>query len=157
MKRVLVFLCLIFLINAGATGQSARAALEVYEEGPVWHMIYMRTGPGSREAYLDSLSRTWIKQIELAEQMGFVLDHHVLTKWPGNLDDWNVLIIEIFPNMASYDSFWENWALVDAQILPDQRQQDAVSAEVVAKRTMLGVQIAREVFLKPPGTVNQNQ
>jgi len=156
MKQIFVFLCLLFLTGTGANGQSARTALEVYEEGPVWHMIHMRTAPGSREAYLDSLSRTWIKQVELAEKMGFVLGHHILTKWPANPDDWDVLIIEIFPNMAAYDSFWENWALVDAQILPDPREQDAVGAEVVATRTMLGVQISREIFLKPPGNANQN-
>jgi len=136
------------LFTSNALAQSAREVRESYVEGPVWHMIYMRTASGQREAYLKSLSGVWREQVELAEVMGFVLDHHVLTKWPSDPDDWDVLIIEIFPNMAAYDTFWEDWAKVDAKILEDAERQKEIQAAVVAERTMLGVQIAREVTFK---------
>ena len=136
------------LFSTQAYAQSAREVRESYEEGPVWHMIYMRTAPGHREAYLKSLSGVWRDQVELAEKMGFVVDHHVLTKWPSDPSDWDVLIIEIFPNMAAYDTFWEDWAKVDAKILEDEERQKEIQAAVVAERTMLGVQIAREVTFK---------
>jgi hypothetical protein len=116
----------------------------------VWHMIHVRTGSGQREAYLDDLSRTWVRQVALAEEMGFVLRHHVLTKWPSDTDDWDVMIVEVFPNMAAYDTFWENWARVDAKVLADREQEATAMKEVAAVRTMLGVQIAREIFLQPP-------
>jgi len=38
----------ILALSAVAHAQSARSALEVYDEGAVWHMIYIRTGPGHR-------------------------------------------------------------------------------------------------------------
>ena len=38
------FLYLLFLIDTDANGYSARTALKVYEEGPVWHMIYIPIG-----------------------------------------------------------------------------------------------------------------
>ena len=149
----IVFLVMGLAALAGAPAahaQSARTVLDVYDEGPVWHMIYVRTGPGQREAYLDSLSGTWTAQVELAEEMGFVLDHHVLTKWPTSPDDWDVLIIEIFPDMAAYDTFWEDWARVDAAILESREDEAEVSARVTAERTLLGIHVAREVFLNPP-------
>ena len=123
--------------------------MEIYNEGPVWHMIYLRTASGHRERYLDALRRTWTQQVTLAEEMGFVLDHHVLTKWPGDEDDWDVLIIEIFPNMASYDSFWENWAQVDDQILASRDVEEQVGEQVRAERRLIGVKIAREVLFRP--------
>lgn len=141
---------LLFIVSATvapAAAQSARNVLETYDEGPVWHMIYMRTGPGQRTQYLESLSGVWRQQVELAEEMGFVLDHRVLTKWPSSPDDWDVLIIEVFPNMGAYDSFWENWAKVDAEIL-SREDDDAANASVRAERTMLGVQSAREVIFR---------
>ncbi len=140
---------LLFMFAATATpaaAQSARNVLETYDEGPVWHMIYMRTGPGQHTQYLESLSGVWKQQIELAEEMGFVLDHRVLTKWPSSPDDWDVLIIEVFPNMAAYDSFWENWAEVDAEVLRTREAEAEAGEQVRAERIMLGVQIAREVL-----------
>jgi len=140
---------LLFIVAATAApaaAQSARNVLETYDEGPVWHMIYMRTGPGQRAQYLKSLSGVWKQQIDLAKEMGFVLDHRVLTKWPSSTDDWDVLIIEVFPNMAAYDSFWENWAEVDAEIHRSREAEAKAGEQVRAERTMLGVQIAREVI-----------
>lgn len=133
---------------APAHAQSARTVMETYDEGSVWHMIYMRTGPGQQTQYIESLSGVWKQQIELAEEMGFVLDHHVLAKWPASPGDWDVLIIEIFPNMAAYDEFWENWAKVDAEILRTRQQEQEAGERVRAERTMLGVQIAREVLFR---------
>lgn len=145
----LAALLFIFAATANpAAAQSARDVLETYDEGPVWHMIYMRTGPGQRTQYLESLSGVWKQQIDLAEEMGFVLDHRVLTKWPSSTDDWDVLIIEVFPNMAAYDSFWENWAEVDAEILRNREDEVEANASIRAERTLLGVQSAREVIFR---------
>jgi hypothetical protein len=69
---------------------------------------------------------------------------------PANPDDWDVLIIEIFPNMASYDTFWKDWAEVDAEIVADRAQEQEGTTRINAVRTMLGVQIGREVHLKSP-------
>jgi hypothetical protein len=90
-------------------GQNARAALETYEEGPVWQIMTFRIPPANRELHLKNLATVWEHQAKLAQETGFLLDYKVLTKWPASPDDWNVMLIEIFPSMASYDDFWENW------------------------------------------------
>ncbi|HEX9563766.1 MAG TPA: hypothetical protein VF981_07335 [Gemmatimonadaceae bacterium] len=136
-----------WLLAGPAGAQTARPALEIYHQGPVWHMIKVRTAPGQQNAYLQQLAGTWSRQVRLAEEMGFVLDHHVLTKWPADPADWDVLIIEIFPNMASYDTFLENWARVDAAVLPAEEREGG-QVDLNAIRTTLGVQIAREVRFK---------
>ena len=139
----------LFALPEVAKAQSARSVLELYDEGEVWHMIYIRTESGHRERYLEALNTTWEKQAALAEELGFLVDHHVLTKWPGDPEDWDVLIIEIFPNMAFYDSFWENWARVDEQTLETREEEENVGEQVRAERELLGVHIAREVLFKP--------
>ncbi len=137
-------------LSASAEAQLARSALEIYREGPVWHMIKIRTASGKREAYLDTMSRTWQRQVALAEEMGFVLTHHVLTKWPPDEDDWDVMIVELFPNMAAYDEFWQNWAKVDAATIPSRDDESQVMTDIAAIRTFQGVEIAREIFFLPP-------
>jgi hypothetical protein len=79
-----------------------------------------------------------------------VLQHHVITKWPASPEDWDVLIIEIFPNMASYDTFWKDWAEVDAEIVADRAQEQEGTTRINVVRTMLGVQIGREIHLNSP-------
>ena len=143
----LAILCAFTIYPANA--QLARSALEIYEEGPVWHMIKIRTASGKREVHLDSLSRLWRKQVKLAEKMGFVLKHHVLTKWPHDESDWDVMIIEVFPNMAAYDEFWQNWAKVDAAILPSRTGETEAMTNLAEFRTFQGVEISREVFFLP--------
>ena len=144
-----IFLAALLTPANPISAQSARSALEIYEEGNVWHMIFVRTGQGMRERYLDNLSQTWQRQVEMAEQLGFVVSHNVLTKWPTNKDDWDVMIIEIFPNMAAYDTFWENWARVDEAILQDPELERNQGTLLNAEREILGIQIAREVLFRP--------
>lgn len=131
-----------------AHSQSARSVLEVYDEGPVWHMVFVRTETGHREAYLDNLGKVFRVQMELAKDMGFVLDYKVIAKWPASPDDWDVLIIEKFPNMAAYDTFWEDFARVDAAVLNDPEMERQIAGLLNAERKLLGYQIGREVILK---------
>jgi len=53
--------------------------------------------------------------LKLAVKKGVLVDYKVLTKWSSSPDDWNIMVIEIFPNMASYDTFWKDWAAIDAE------------------------------------------
>jgi hypothetical protein len=54
-----------------------------------------------------------------------LVDYKVLTKWSSNPDDWNIMVIEMFPNMASYDTFWEDWAAIDVETVdkPEFRER----------------------------------
>jgi hypothetical protein len=117
--------------------QTARTALETYEEGPVWQMMtYIATA--------------WEHQLKLAVKKGVLVDYKVLTKWSSNPDDWNIMVIEMFPNMASYDTFWEDWAAIDVETVdkPEFRER-LTSLKTTADTQFLGTVFAREVRLKP--------
>ncbi len=66
-----------------AHAQSARTVMETYDEGSVWHMIYMRTGPGQQTRYIESLSGVWKQQIELAERDGLCTEPSRSCKMAG--------------------------------------------------------------------------
>ena len=133
-----------------AYSQTARVALETYEEGPVWQMMTFRTAPGKTELHLKNIATAWEHQLKLAVKKGVLVDYKVLTKWSANPDDWNIMVIEIFPNMASYDTFWEDWAAIDAETvdLPEFRERlDRLKS--TSDTQFLGTVFAREVRLKP--------
>ena len=142
-------LSFVFVLSPVVNGQTARVALETYEEGPVWQIMTFRTGPGKTELYLKNMATVWEHQLKLAVEKGVLIDYKVLTKWSSNPDDWNVMVIEIFPDMAAYDTFWEDWAAIDAETVDTPKFQERLDRLEPTGTEVLGTVFAREVRLKP--------
>ena len=132
-----------------AYGQTARLALDTYDEGPVWQIMKFRTPPGRTERHLKNMATIWEHQLKLAVTEGVLLDYKVLTKWASNPQDWNIMVIEIFPNMASYDSFWEDWAKIDEKTIDTPEYQARREMMESTGTEFLGTVFAREISLKP--------
>lgn len=142
-------LLLIFALQQSAYSQTARIALETYDEGPVWQIMTFRSAPGKTELFLKNIATVWEHQLKLAVEKNVLNDYKVLTKWSASPDDWNIMVIEIFPNMASYDTFWKDWAEIDKETVerPDFLQRFDDLEETGTE--FLGTVFAREVHLKP--------
>ena len=138
-----------FVFEVPAYGQTARVALDTYEEGPVWQIMTFRTDPGKTELHLKNIATVWEHQLKLAVEKEVLLDYKVLTKWASNPEDWNIMVIEIFPSMASYDTFWEDWAEIDAETIDTPAFEARFGRLEPTGTQFLGTVFAREVFLKP--------
>ena len=149
LREVITVLAAVFALQSTAFSQTAQLALDTYEEGPVWQILTFRTDPGKTEVYLKNIATVWEHQLKLAVEKEILLDYKVLTKWSSNPEDWNVMVIEIFPNMASYDTFWEDWAEVDAETVDTPEFEARFGRVEPAGTQFLGTVFAREVFLKP--------
>jgi hypothetical protein len=136
-------------LQQSAYSQTARVALDTYEEGPVWQIMTFRTAPGKTEVNLKNIATVWEHQLKLAVKKGVLVDYKVLTKWSSSPDDWNIMVIEIFPNMASYDTFWEDWAAIDAETVDTPEFQERFERLQSTGTQFLGTVFAREVRLKP--------
>ena len=151
-KKTIVTLSMIFgllALQQSAYSQTARVALETYEEGPVWQIMTFRTAPGKTEIHLKNIATVWEHQLKLAVKKGVLVDYKVLTKWSSSPDDWNIMVIEIFPNMASYDTFWESWAAIDAETVDTPEFEERFERLQSTGTEFLGTVFAREVRLKP--------
>ncbi len=151
-KKTIVALSMIFgllALQQSAYSQTARLALETYEEGPVWQIMTFRTAPGKTEINLKNIATVWEHQLKLAVEKRVLVDYKVLTKWSSSPDDWNIMVIEIFPNMASYDTFWEDWAAIDAETVDTPAFQERFDRLQKTGTQFLGTVFAREVRLKP--------
>jgi hypothetical protein len=150
-KTIISVLMVIGLLalNQAAYSQTARVALETYEEGPVWQIMTFRTAPGKTEAHLKNIATVWEQQLKLAVEKGVLVDYKVLTKWSSGPEDWNIMVVEIFPNMASYDTFWKDWAAIDAETVDTPQFEERFERLQSTKTEFLGTVFAREVYLKP--------
>ena len=151
-KKTAVVLSVFFGLMAlqqAAYSQTARVALETYEEGPVWQIMTFRTAPGKTEISLKNIATVWEHQLKLAVEKDVLVDYKVLTKWSSSPEDWNIMVIEIFPNMASYDTFLEDWAAIDAETVDTPEFQERFERLESIGTEFLGTIFAREVHLKP--------
>lgn len=151
-EKIAMVLAVIFglsMLPESAYGQTARVALETYEEGPVWQIMTFRTPPGKTELQLKNIATVWEHQLKLAVKNKVLIDYKVLTKWSSSPDDWNIMVIEIFPNMASYDTFWKDWAAIDAETVDTPEFQERLELMQSTGTQFLGTVFAREVHLKP--------
>ena len=139
----------VLALQQSAHSQTARLALDTYEEGPVWQIMTFRTPPGKTEMFLKNIATVWEHQLKLAVEKGVLNDYKILTKWSSSPDDWNIMVIENFPNMASYDTFWEDWAEIDAETVDTQQFQERFDRLEDTGTQFLGTVFAREVHLKP--------
>jgi len=151
-KKTIAALSVIFGLLAfqqAAHSQTARVALDTYEEGPVWQIMTFRTAPGKTELQLKNIATVWEHQLKLAVEKKVLVDYKVLTKWSSSPTDWNIMVVEIFPNMASYDTFWEDWAAIDTETVDTPKFQERMAQMESTGTQFLGTVFAREVRLKP--------
>jgi hypothetical protein len=151
-KRVTFVMAVIaglLVFQVPAHSQTARIALDTYEEGPVWQIMTFRTAPGKTEMHLKNIATAWEHQLKLAVKKGVLVDYKVLTKWSSHPDDWNIMVIEIFPSMASYDTFWEDWAAIDQETVDTPEFKARLEGLQATGTEFLGTVFAREVRLKP--------
>ena len=152
LRKTIVTLSMFFGLLAmqpSAYAQTARVALDTYEEGPVWQIMTFRTAPGKTELHLKNIATAWEHQLKLAVKKGVLVDYKVLTKWSSSPDDWNIMVVEIFPDMASYDTFWEDWAAIDAETVDTPEFAERLASMEPTGTQFLGTVFAREVTLKP--------
>jgi hypothetical protein len=120
----------------------------VYDEGTVWMIIYVRTKPGMFGTYMENLNGRFRKELDVAIKKGFLLDYKIIKKWPANPDDWDVMIMEEYPNMASFDEFQKKWDEVDAEVFKTLGERDQAIVDLDSLRTILGRVITREQIFK---------
>ena len=124
-------------------------ALEADEEGPGGQRMTFRAPSGRTEKHLKNFATVGEKQLKTAVEKKILVDYKVLTKWSSSPEDWNIMVIEIFPNYASYDTFWEDWASVDAETVDTSELKELLERMEPTGTEFLGTVFAREVYLKP--------
>jgi hypothetical protein len=138
---------ILLALLSSATPLSGQAPTRAYEDGVVWQLVFVRTKPGTFDHYMEALDRYFRLELEEAVRQGLLVDYKIITKWPASPDDWDVMIMEGYPNMAALDDFQAKWNAVDERVFATLRDRDEAIVDLGPLRTSLGRVIAREVLL----------
>ena len=78
---------------------------DLYREGPVWDVTYVRTKPDQRDAYLSSLKENTVPILEEEKKEGLVLDYKILNNLTlKDPHDWDLAIAVQYKNFAALDN-----------------------------------------------------
>lgn len=135
-------------VTVFSLGSAAEAQERPYTEGSVWDVSLVRTTPGQYEAYLADLSNVWKKFNDEAMEQGIVKSYKILSAPRATPEDWNLILLVEYPNMATFDDASEKFDPIAESILGDLQDQGAATVERAQLRDILGSKLARELRFK---------
>jgi quinol monooxygenase YgiN len=138
---------LVFVLFAGGLA-STQTTEAPYIEGPVWNISFIRTTYGLEDDYLKSLAQTYKKIMEEAKKQNLVLSYHVISANAVNGDDWNLLLMVEYKNMAALDGLDAKFRAIQAKIVGNEDAQRNLMVKRLEVRKVLGDKLGRELFLK---------
>jgi len=147
MKYASTFYFVVLLILLSLPMQSFTQELP-YKEGTVWEISFIRTKPGMQNDYLENLAAIWRNSAEEAKKQGLILSYKTFLGYAANKDDWNIMGMLEYKNMAVLDGAAEKWEAIYAKVIGSQEQQKVGITKRSEMREILGDKIVREIILK---------
>ena len=135
-------------VAAQSPSASAASAGAPYTEQSVWDISMVKTKTGLRDDYLRGLAQTLKGTMEEEKKQGLIMDYKVLLGEASNRDDFNILIMVEYKNMAAFDGLREKTEPIMAKVVGGQDAQRQLAVKRLDVREILGTKTMREVILK---------
>jgi hypothetical protein len=98
--------------------------------------------------YLRHFANNLRGEYEEGKKQGLILSYKLLLGNAANKEDWNLLLMVEYKNMAALDGIEEKWEAIDAKIIGSQDQRKAGYTTRSEMRETFGTKIVREIILK---------
>jgi len=117
--------------------------------GTVWELSFIHVKPGMDLAYKKWLATDWKKEQETLKEAGMVLSYKVIEGESHNPNDWDLMLMVEFKNLASLEANEDKMdALLQKTLGGDEKMVEGYK-ERSEIREVLGTRLAREVVLEP--------
>jgi hypothetical protein len=147
MKRLFISTFVLFALLTLAPMPKAAEELP-YTEGSVFEMAFIRTLPGGYDAYMKFLQTEWKAVNEAAKKEGLILSYKVGTAAPANKEDWDIVLVIEYKNMAALDGLEEKMRDVAEKAAGSSQKQEERSKDRSKIREILGTKLVRQLNLK---------
>jgi len=141
-------LCTAQTSSPAATTTTATSIMAPYTEGPVWELTMVRTKPGMDDDYLKNLAQAYKSTSEEAKKQGIIMDYKIMLGDAANKDDYNILLMVEYKNMAAFDGLRQKTDPIAQKMIGGEEQLRQGSVKRGELREILGSKTMREVTLK---------
>jgi hypothetical protein len=133
------------VMGAGLVGAQSDAP---YTEGPVWAITMVKTKPGMSDDYLKALAKIYKSTNDEMKKQGLIMDYKILLGNDSNAQDFDILLMVEFKNMAAFDHQREKTDPIADKIIGNEEVQRQGAIKRMEIREILGNKLMREVTLK---------
>jgi len=135
---------------SGQTSSSTTtgASMAPYTEGAVWDLTMVRTKAGMDDDYIKNIANAWKATNEEAKKQGIIVDYKVLMGDATNRDDYNILLMVQYKNMAAFDGLREKTDPIARKLIGGEEQIRQGAVKRMEIRDILGTKTMREITLK---------
>ena len=119
-----------------------------YTEGPVWVIAMVKTKPGMSDDYLKALAKIYKSTNDEMKKQGLIMDYKVLLGNDSNPQDFDILLMVEYKNMAAFDGLREKADPIVDKILGNEDAQRQGAIKRMEIREIMGNKLMREVTLK---------
>jgi hypothetical protein len=142
-KLVMLAVCSLGMATLGRAQSDAP-----YTEGPVWDVTMVKTKAGMQDDYLKALAKIFKATNDEMKKQGLIMDYKILIGSAATQQDFDVLLMTEFKNMATLDNFREKGDPIGDKILGSEETQRQGSIKRMEIREITGDKLMREVTLK---------
>ena len=134
--------------NAAVNPASTTQTTAPYSEGAVWTLTMVKTKPGMSDDYLKTLAKTFKSVNDEAKKQGIISDYKILSGDAATTQDFDLLLMVEYPNMAAMDGLREKTEPIFDKIMGTEDQQRQMAVKRVEIREIMGDKLMREITLK---------
>lgn len=126
-----------------------QAAAKPYHDGPVWEIAFIKTKAGMEDRYMRYLAEEWKREQEASKKAGYILSYKVITTEPHGTQDFNVILMTEFKDLASMEANSEKIEALGQQLFGGQAKVESGYQDRASYREVLADRLGREVILSP--------
>jgi hypothetical protein len=119
-----------------------------YTEGPVWTISMVKTKPGMADDYLKNLAQAYKATNEEAKKQGIIMDYKILLGADSTPQDFDILLMQEFKNMAAFDGLREKTDPIARKLIGSEDVQRQGAVKRMEIREIMGNKLMREITLK---------
>jgi hypothetical protein len=120
-----------------------------YHDGSVWNIAFINVKPGMDTAYLTYLTSDWKRNQEAMKKEGLILSYKVIVTESHGTNDWNLMLMTEFKDLASMEANQEKAEAVVQQVVGNDEKQMQGYRDRLAIREVVGSRLGREIILEP--------
>jgi|SRR5205807_1544853 len=134
--------------SAAVTTASPTQSTAPYTEGGVWQITMVKTRPGMSDDYLKALAKIFKSTNDEAKRQGIITDYKILAGDAATQQDYDILLMVEYPNMAALDGLRDKTDPIGAKMVGTEDQQRQLAVKRLEIRDIMGDKTMREITLK---------
>jgi len=120
-----------------------------FRNGTVWSIGFIQMKPGMETAYLNYVAGDWKREQEALKKDGQIISYKVLTTESHGSDDWNIMLMTEYKNMATMEANETKADNLAQKVSGNDEKQMQGYRDRLQIREVLENRLAREIVLEP--------